>query len=120
VSHDYEDPTTAGESPAIREIMQVYASIPELRRLREDVLLGDVWGQKEITPKERSMITCAILAASGRNDELISHVQRAVANGVTPDQLRGMAVHLCFYAGWPAGLSLGRAALPFISEDAAS
>lgn len=106
-----------GPSPSVQEIMRVYDAIPHLKRIREEVLLADVWQQAELGQRERSMITCALLAALGRDDELASHVDKAIGNGVTHDELRGMAVHLCFYAGWPAGLALGKAALPHFEEQ---
>lgn len=95
---------------------RVYAAIPQLSRLRDEVLFGDVWKQPELAPRDRSIATCAVLAAAGRNEELAHHVRRAVDNGVTLDELRGLAVHLAFYAGWPAGLAVGKAALPLFEE----
>jgi 4-carboxymuconolactone decarboxylase len=79
-------------------------------------LFGDVWKQPEMSPRDRSIATCAILAALGRDEELELHVRRAINNGVTPDELRGLAVQVAFYAGWPAGLSVGKAALPILQE----
>ena len=95
---------------------RVYAAVPALGRLRDEVLFGDVWRQPELSPRDRSVVTCAVLAAAGRDAELAVHVARAVDNGVSAQELRGMAVQLAFYAGWPAGIALGRAALPFIEE----
>ena len=37
-----------------------------------------------------------------------------------PDELRGLAVQVAFYAGWPAGLSVGKAALPILQEALAA
>ena len=108
---------SSDESPAVKEVMRVYDNIPHLKRLREDVLLADVWQQAELGQREKSMITCAVLAVLGRDDELASHVKKALANGVTNDELRGMAVHLCFYGGWPSGLALGKAALPYFESE---
>jgi len=104
-------------SPAVAEILRVYGLVPQLSRLRQDVLMGDVWQQPELAQRDKSLVTCAILAALGRNDELASHLQRAVSNGITPDEIRGMAVHVAFYAGWPAGLSVGRAALDILEGE---
>lgn len=95
---------------------RVYKEIPQLSRMRDDVLYGDVWRQSELGPRDRSMVTCAVLAALGRQEELAFHVQRAVENGITKDELRGMAVHIAFYAGWPAGLALGKAILPLLED----
>jgi len=103
-------PAAPGESEGAR----VYKAVPQLGRLREDVLYGDVWKQPEMNPRDRSIVTCAVLAALGRTEELQAHVRRAAANGVTPDELRGMAVQVAFYAGWPAGLAIGKAALPLL------
>jgi len=93
------------------ESARIYAAVPQLSRLRQDVLFGDVWLQPELSPRDRSMVTCAILATLGKVDELKHHVGRARDNGVTPDELRGMVVQLAFYAGWPAGLAMGKGAL---------
>ena len=79
----------------------VYAAVPQFGRLRDDVLFGDVWEQPELGLRDRSLVTCAILAATGKTDELVSHLKRAVSNGVTVDELRGMIVQVAFYAGWP-------------------
>jgi 4-carboxymuconolactone decarboxylase len=115
-----ESPAPAVESVAVAEILRVYDVVPEMARLRRDVLMGDVWQQTELTPRERSMVTCAILAALGRNDELASHIKRGIGNGMSADTIRGMIVHTAFYAGWPTGLAIGRAALNFLEADAAS
>jgi 4-carboxymuconolactone decarboxylase len=104
----------APATAAIAEGMRVYKAVPQLGRLRDEVLFGDVWKQPELSQRDRSIVTCAILATLGRSDELHAHVRRAVDNGVTKDELRGMAVQLAFYAGWPAGIALGRAALAIL------
>lgn len=95
----------------------LYEAIPQLGRLREDVLYGDVWKQPELTARDRSLVTCSVLAALGKSDELKHHIQRAVDNGVTADELRGMVVQVGFYAGWPCAVSAGRAGLPIFEKD---
>lgn len=97
--------------------LRIYKAVPQLARLRDEVLFGDVWKQPELSQRDRSVVTCAVLAALGRTEELAVHVQRAVDNGVTKDELRGMAVQLAFYAGWPAGIAIGKAALPILEAE---
>ena len=41
---------------------------------------------------------CSILAAQGKYDEMKVHMGRAIENGVTPDELRGLIVQVAFYA----------------------
>lgn len=95
---------------------QIYEAVPQLGRLRDDVLFGDVWEQTELSKRDRSIVTCTVLAVLGRDAELAHHVVRAIDNGVTRDELRGMAVQLAFYAGWATGIALGRAAYPFLGS----
>jgi 4-carboxymuconolactone decarboxylase len=90
----------------------IYSAIPQLGRLRKDVLYGDVWQQPELTRRDRSLVTCAVLAALGKTEELKHHMQVAVENGVTADELRGLVVQIAFYAGWPCAVNAGKAALP--------
>lgn len=111
-------PTPPEAKPAIG--LRVYDAIPELGRLRNEVLFGQVWPHADLARRDRSLVTCAVLATLGRDDELAAHVKLAIDNGVTKDELRGMAVHLAFYAGWPAGLALGKAALPFLEAETAA
>jgi 4-carboxymuconolactone decarboxylase len=96
----------------------VYDVVPQLGRLRDDVLYGDVWKQPEMNPRDRSIVTCSVLAALGKTEELAFHMRRAVENGVTADELRGLIVQMAFYAGWPCALGAARAAMPILAATA--
>jgi 4-carboxymuconolactone decarboxylase len=78
---------------------------PKLADLTDDVLFADIWERTELSPRERSLITVAALIALGRDTQLKSHMTRALANGITRQELAEVATHLAFYAGWPAGMS---------------
>lgn len=105
---------------AIADALRVYEVVPQFSRLRQDVLMGDVWQQPELTQHDRSMVTCTILAMAGKLDDLGGHLRRGVDNGITPDEIRGMIVQLAFYAGWPTALGLARTALPFLEGETGS
>jgi 4-carboxymuconolactone decarboxylase len=107
---------TEASKSNLSEAERVYESVPQLKRLREEVLMGDVWQQPELSQRDRSLVTCAILGALGRGEELKVHAKRAVANGVTVDELRGLIVQTTFYAGWPAGLGVGKATLDLLED----
>jgi 4-carboxymuconolactone decarboxylase len=102
---------------AAAEGHRVYKAVPQLGRLREQVLVGDVWKQPELSLRDRSLVTCSVLAAQGKYDEMQVHMARAVENGVTPNELRGLIVQVAFYAGWPAAMTAGKAALPLLEGD---
>jgi 4-carboxymuconolactone decarboxylase len=95
----------------------VYELIPQLGRLRDQVLFGDVWEQPELSKRDRSLITVALLAALYRTQELRGHMRRALDNGVTQDELRGLITHIAFYAGWPTAVNAGRVALDIFEDD---
>lgn len=78
---------------------------PKLADLTDDVLFADIWERTELSPRERSLITVAALIALGRDTQLKSHMARAIANGISREELAEVATHLAFYAGWPAGMS---------------
>ena len=94
----------------------VYELVPQLGKLRDDVLFGDVWEQAELSKRDRSLVTVAVLTALYRTEELRGHMKRALDNGVTQDEIRGLIVHLAFYAGWPTAVNAGRIALE-VFED---
>lgn len=86
----------------------VYELIPELGRLRDDVVFGDVWEQDSLTKRDRSLVTISVLTALYRTDELKLHLRRALDNGVTEEEIKGMITHLAFYSGWPCAVNAGR------------
>jgi 4-carboxymuconolactone decarboxylase len=78
---------------------------PELVRLTDDVLFGQVWPRSELSPKERSLITVAALTAAGNTEQLTYHLGLAKENGATEAELIEAITHLAFYAGWPKAMS---------------
>lgn len=81
---------------------------PALGRYTDDVLFGDVWKRDALSPRDRSLVTVACLVALYRQNELPSHLRRALNNGVTRDELIETITHLAFYSGWPtAATALG-------------
>jgi len=94
-----------------------YELIPQLGRLRDEVLFGDVWEQPELSKRDRSLVTVAVLTALYRTPELKGHLQRALDNGVTEEELKGLITHVAFYAGWPTAVNAGRVALEVFDTD---
>lgn len=102
---------------AIGDSVGIYKHVPQLARIRRDVLLGDVWKQPELAFRDRVLVTCGVLAAGGKLEELTVWMARGVDAGITLDELRGFIVQVTFYAGWPAGLCAGKAALPLFEAE---
>src|SRR6516165_7461460 len=78
---------------------------PKLVELTDEVLFGDVWERPQLSKRERSLITCAALVATGKTEQMSFHFLRAIENGVTQEELVELITHLAFYAGWPNAMS---------------
>jgi 4-carboxymuconolactone decarboxylase len=91
-----------------REIVRPVA--PKLIELTETVVYGDVWERPGLSKRDRSLVTLAALTALGRTDQLPGHLERALANGVTREEIGELITHLAIYAGWPAAMTAGLAA----------
>jgi len=79
--------------------------VPALADLSDRVLFGGVWERPGLSKRDRSLITVASLVALYRTNELPGHVRRALANGVTREELVELVTPLALYAGWPVANS---------------
>ena len=89
---------------------------PKLVELTDDVLFGDVWERKGLSKRDRSLITVASLVALYRPEQLPGHLRRALANGVTKEEIVELITHLAFYSGWPTAMSAGLIANKIFDE----
>lgn len=62
---------------------------------------GTVWAGDAITLRERSMLTLALLAAQGMDDEFMMHVRATANTGASPQDVREALMHVAIYAGVP-------------------
>jgi 4-carboxymuconolactone decarboxylase len=90
---------------------------PKLVELTDDVLFGDIWARPELSPRDRSLITCAALVTNGSTEQLRGHLARAKTNGLTETELKEAIIHLAFYAGWPRAMSAVTVAKEIFGEE---
>ena len=93
------------DKPASLARTNIGAIAPKLAELTDDVLFGDVWERSQLSKRDRSMITCAALIATGKTEQMSFHFPRALENGVREEELIEMITHLAFYVGWPSAMS---------------
>jgi 4-carboxymuconolactone decarboxylase len=79
--------------------------VPDLINYSEKWLFGEVWERPGLSKRDRSLIVVATLIALGRERQLVGHLNRALDNGVTKQELSEIITHLAFYAGWPAAMT---------------
>ncbi len=77
---------------------------------------GTVWQRDGLDLKTRSLLTVAMLAALGRQQELKGHVRGALNNGATPEELRELFLHATVYCGFPLAIDGFRSACEVINE----
>ncbi|SEI18744.1 4-carboxymuconolactone decarboxylase [Rhizobium tibeticum] len=83
----------------------VYETAPGLGDFTDNVLFGEVWERKELSPRDRSLVTVATLVSTGRVAQTGGHVRRALDNGVKPEEIGELITQLAFYSGWPNAMS---------------
>jgi 4-carboxymuconolactone decarboxylase len=63
---------------------------------------GSVWSRSQLTKRERSILTIALLAALGHDEEVAMHIRATANTGATPEDVREALLHVAVYAGVPA------------------
>jgi 4-carboxymuconolactone decarboxylase len=91
-----------GEEAIARFESNVEALSPDLLRFILEFVAGDVWTRDGLDPKTRSLITLAILGTLGRTRQLAEHVEGAINNGASEEEIVETLLHLSAYAGFPA------------------
>lgn len=89
---------------------------PALENYTESLLLGDVWKRPDLSPRDRSIVTIAVLIARNQPAELPFYLNRALDNGVTPGEISEIITHLAFYSGWPNAMAAVKATRPVFAE----
>jgi 4-carboxymuconolactone decarboxylase len=89
---------------------------PKLADLTANVLFGDVWERPQLSKRDRSLITVAVLTALYRTDQLRGHIRRALDNGVTREEISEIITHVAFYSGWPTAANAVQVAKQVFDE----
>jgi 4-carboxymuconolactone decarboxylase len=87
----------------------------DLRELSEHCV-GTVWTRPGLEPKTRSMLCIAMLTALGKSAELRLHVQGALNNGCSTDEIREVILQSVIYCGFPAAGEASRVAEEVFDE----
>jgi len=72
------------------------------QRLITEAAWGTVWSGTHFSKRERSIVTIALLAALGQDDEVAMHIRATANTGATKEDIREALLHVAIYAGVPA------------------
>lgn len=91
----------------------------ELQQFVTTLAWGTFWTRPGLAPRDRSLITVAMLVAQGKHHELAGHLRGALNNGVTPEELKEMLLHAIPYCGFPTALEAFRTAAAVLAAQQA-
>ena len=84
---------------------------PDLKRIIDEALFGQIWARLGLDPKHRCMVTISALTAQGQLPPLRRHIERSLNLGLTPKQVVEVFVQLTFGApSIPGPISTRKAA----------
>jgi len=81
---------------------------------------GTVWSDDSISRRERSMLTLALLAATGNFEEIPMHIRATANTGATKTDVIQAFQHVAIYAGVPKAnhaIKLAKATYGEMEED---
>ena len=77
---------------------------------------NDVWNRPGLPRQTRSMLNLAMLSALGKEHELKLHINGALNNGLTKEQIREVFLQVAIYCGVPAAVVSFRCAKEVFKE----
>ena len=72
------------------------------QQLITEAAWGTVWARPAWSKRERSIVTLALLAALGHDEEVAMHVRATANTGATREDICEAFLHVAIYAGVPA------------------
>ncbi len=100
-----------------RQLAEVNRFTAPMQNVVSRYCFGETWSREGLARRERSMVTLGALCAMGRPHELRVHVKGALANGVTPLEIREILLHTMVYAGVPLGVNAFVNAAESLAEE---
>jgi 4-carboxymuconolactone decarboxylase len=103
----------AAEAQRAKRVGEQFGKIaPGVVEYTTDVLFCDLWLRPGLAPRDRSLVTVSALVATGQVAQITYHLNRAMDNGLTAEQVGEALTQLAFYVGWPNAFS----ALPVVKD----
>jgi 4-carboxymuconolactone decarboxylase len=90
----------------------------DFQRLITEGAWGSVWSRPGLTHRERSLITIALVAALGHDEEVAMHVRATANTGASAGDIKEALLHVAVYAGVPAANRAFKIAKAELAKDA--
>ncbi len=87
-----------------------------LQKLTTEFCWNEIWNRPGLDRRARSLLNLGMIAALNRPHEFRIHVNGALTNGVTVEELREVVLQIAFYCGGPAALDANRIVVDVLKE----
>ncbi len=111
--------TVLGKAHVARANASTTALDEAFQALITEAAWGRVWGSPGIAARERSMLTLALLAATGNFDEIPMHVRACARTGASERDMAEAFQHVAIYAGVPRANHALKLTKRVLAEDGA-
>jgi 4-carboxymuconolactone decarboxylase len=88
----------------------------EFTELLNTYCWNDIWNRPGLPRKMRSVLNLGMLVALGKEHELKLHINGALNNGLTRDEIKEVLLQTAIYCGVPAAVVAFRAAREVFSQ----
>ena len=78
---------------------------PDLHQIAAEALFGSIWTRTALAVEQREMCTLSVLTVLERVNQLRAHIGGSLNQGLTPEQIMELFVHLALYGGFPASFN---------------
>ena len=85
-----------------------FSGTPYLGELIDGLVYGETWTRNLLSVRDRSLATIAVTLAGYQSDQLRTHLQRGLDNGLTAQQISELIAHTTLYSGFPSGVNASR------------
>lgn len=96
---------------------ELAAVTPALVEYTNRILYDEVWERPILSKRDRSLITISAMIAMYRPEQLTAHLQLAMENGLSKEEIGEAIAHLAFYASWPSAISASRKFFDLVQQQ---
>ncbi len=104
-------------NPAVDERVNALGAFGEpLQNIINAYAYGDIWSRPDLPLKNKSLAVLAITATANRSQEFRVHMNGALNNGCTHEEIREVLLLVALYCGIPAANEAHRIACDVMNE----
>src|SRR5207248_1367903 len=102
-------PKAASREKRMQTVTDVTSVAPALEKYTRERLFGELWQRPGLSPRDRSIVTVAVLIARNQTIEMPYYVGVALDHGVKPREISEVITHLAFYSEWENAMAAAAA-----------